>query len=146
MDSERLQILNMLKDGKISVEEAERLLSAVEGKKEANGPKPEDSEPKKTLKYLRIIEVRESIDGEDHEKHVNIRIPLVLLRAGAKLHSVLPDNAREKIEGALKEKWGGVGSNLLEDDNMETLIKALGEEGISIEIEQPHKTVKIFCE
>ena len=146
MSNERLQILTMLKDGKISVEEAERLLVAVEGKTEAKEQKVGDSEPRKQMKYLRIIEDRSGTDEGTDEKHINIRIPLVLLRAGAKLHSVLPDNAREKFESALKEKWGGVGMNLLDTENMELLAEALGEEGISIEIDRPHKKIRVFCE
>jgi hypothetical protein len=146
MDNERHQILTMLKDGKISVEEAERLLSAVDSKTEPSESTSDAPKPRGSLKYLRIIEDRRGTDEENYEKHVNIRIPLALLRAGGKLQSVLPDNIKGKIEGALKDKWGGVGTNLLEAENMDQLIEALREEGISIEIDRPDKKISIFCE
>jgi hypothetical protein len=146
MDTEKHQILTMLKEGKISVEEAERLLSAVGSEAEQKESTSASPKSKGTLKYLRIIEDRQGTDDENYEKHVNIRIPLALLRAGAKLQSVLPDNAREKIENALKDKWGGVGTNFLEPENMDQLVEALSEEGISIEIDKPNKKISIFCE
>lgn len=146
MSNERLQILNMLKEGKITVEEAEKLLAAVEGNAGSHEPKADESKPKKTWKYLRITEDREPIEGKNHEKHINIRIPLVLLRAGANFHAVLPENVREKIEKRLKEKVGGIGMNLLDSENMELIAQAIGEDGISIEIDQPHKKIRVFCE
>ena len=145
MSSERIQILNMLKEGKISVEEAEKLLTAI-GKKTEEKEQSADQSGKKSMKYLRIIEERKGEGDEDFRKHMNVRIPLVLLRAGAKLHTVLPANAKEKIEGKLKDKLGGIGLDILESENMDALTEALGEEGISIEIERPNKTIRIFCE
>lgn len=146
MDNEKHQILTMLKEGKISVEEAERLLSAVGSETEQKESTSDAPKPKGTLKYLRIIEDRHGTDEGGSEKHLNIRIPLALLRAGAKLQSVLPDNIKGKLEGALKDKWGGVGKNLLEAENLDQLIEALREEGISIEIDRPEKKISIFCE
>jgi len=146
MSSEQIQILTMLKEGKISVEEAEKLLAAI-GKTTEEKEQPADRPEKKaSMKYLKIIEERKGEDDESFRKHMNVRIPLVLLRAGAKLHTILPANTREKIEGKLKDKLGGIGLDILESENMDALTEALGEEGISIEIEKPNKTIRIFCE
>ena len=146
MGNERVRVLNMLKDGKVTVEEAEQLLAAVEEKAGA-GEQPSDTfEKSASMKYLRIIEERKRTEEGSFEKHLNVRIPLALLRAGAKLHSVLPANVREKLETALSEKLGGIGANVLDSENMEALTEALGREGISVEIERPNKTIKIFCE
>jgi len=128
MSSERIQILSMLKEGKISVEEAEQLLAAVGKKTEVDEQPADRPEKKASMKYLRIIEERKGEDDESFRKHMNIRIPLVLLRAGAKLHTVLPTNAKEKIEGKLKDKLGGIGLDILESENMDALTEALGEE------------------
>jgi hypothetical protein len=146
MSTERIKILTMLKEGKISVEEAEKLLIAVGKKAGAEEQQGARSDEAASMKYLRIIEERKRTEEGSFEKHLNIRIPLVLLRAGARLHSVLPANVRERVEDALREKLGGIGTNILDSENMETLAEALGEEGISIEIERPNKTIKIFCE
>jgi len=146
MSNERIKILTMLKEGKISIEEAEQLLIAVGKEACAEEQQRPRSDEAVSMKYLRIIEERKRTEEGDFEKHLNIRIPLVLLRAGARLHSVLPSNVRERVENALKEKLGDIGTNILDSENMEALTEALGEEGISIEIEKPNKTIKIFCE
>jgi hypothetical protein len=149
MSNERIQILTMLKEGKISVEEAEQLLIATGKKAEPAEPEEQlgDRPKKKTsMKYLRITEERKRTEEGDLEKHLDIRIPLVLLRAGAKLQTILPENTKEKIDGKLKDKLGGVGLEFLETQNMDALADALGEEGISIEIEKPNKTIRVYCE
>jgi len=143
MSNERLRILDMLKDGKISVSEADELLTALD----AQTPNPElaaaDSGARKNLKHLRIVVDPENGRGGKKER-VNIRVPLALLRAGAKIHSILPQEVRDKVEGAMKEK--GVDFSLadVKAENIEPFIEALGD--MSIDVEAKDKKVRIFCE
>jgi DNA-directed RNA polymerase subunit F len=74
MNQERTKILEMLKEGKISVEEAEKLLSAVEEQEEpgsANG----SVKPKSRL-HIQVFE------GDLEKAKVNIRLPLKLVKWG----------------------------------------------------------------
>jgi len=93
MSEERRKILEMLSQGKIDIEEAEKLLSAIS----EPSSEPEQGEvPKKKdfPKYLRVVVEPgpESVKGEK----VNIRVPFNLLRAGIKLASLVPVDVQGK--------------------------------------------------
>ena len=89
MNNDRRSVLQMLADGKINADEAERLLNAMEGP----GPAPRPIEGasaghnKPPPKYLRV-----AVDAtdEDGPTKVNIRVPMALLRAGVRLTSLIP--------------------------------------------------------
>src|SRR5579859_3010870 len=100
MNEQRRQILEMLTEGKITADEAERLIDAleVEPSEPANGVMPHQ---KPRPKYLRVVVIENSA-GEEPSR-VNIRIPLQLLRAGVKLASVVPPQAMVKINEKLDE-------------------------------------------
>ncbi len=91
MNDSRRQILDMLAQGKINSDEAERLIAALE----RNGtPVARD-----TVKYLRVL-----VDANDEQEgptKVNVRVPMQLLRAGVRLTGVIPDRAREQVNEAL---------------------------------------------
>jgi hypothetical protein len=143
MSEERKKVLEMLAAGKISPEDAERLLDRLV----RTGPNPEaDHEPevmegpvavavapRAKLKYLRILV--EGLDGEN----VNIRVPLALIRTGLKLGAMLPNDARE----ALDEH--GVDLSQLSELHGEELIEALRELRIDVDGDDGEK-VRIFCE
>lgn len=97
MAENKKKILEMVTENKISVDEAERLLKLVD--------EPEtDSKVKKSIKYLRVTvkPSSESRSGTDVE-HVNVRVPLVLIRAGVKLTSLVPGEVADKVDAAMKE-------------------------------------------
>ena len=75
MSEERKKILEMLAAGKISADEAERLIAALETaehrEREADGRSTRST----TLRYLRVV-------VDDSEHRVNVRIPIKLIRAG----------------------------------------------------------------
>lgn len=140
MSEERKQILKMLSEGKIDVSEAERLLDAID-----DAPEKEVSDEKlsakTSAKYLRV-QVEPKSGGKS--ERVNIRVPLALIRAGTKIASFLPDNAKNKIDESLKDK--GIGFNLsdINRDNLDGILEALRE--MSIDVDSDDEMVKIFCE
>ena len=104
MSDERKQILDMLAEGKISAEEAERLLDRLselgatgtpEGASSSNASSPaahaEHGATGSIPKYLRVV-----VDDPDGDK-VNIRVPLQLVRTGVKLAAMVPSEARDKL-------------------------------------------------
>lgn len=139
MSEDRQRILKMLADGKISVAEAESLLDALKQRSSEEGIQTERE--KKVLKYLRI-----QVDPGAHggKEKVNIRVPLQLIRAGAKLASVIPSDARDKANQALHEKGVGFDLNDLTGENLDKVIETLGE--LSIDVDSEDEKVKIFCE
>ena len=95
MQEDRKRILNLLAEGKITAEEADRLLGAIAVSPGGVGGADSPPAEKTRINYLRIIVEPLGEDGKG--ERVNIRIPLRLLRAGMKLTSLLPKSAGEKI-------------------------------------------------
>lgn len=141
MNEDRRQILEMLSAGKITVEEAERLIAAFEKSPSsgtASGARP-------MPKYLRVtVDGDESHDGETLSK-VNIRIPIQLLRAGVRLAGLIPQQARDKVNEALQEKGVAFDVNQLKPENLEELVAQLDE--LTVDVDDGHgQHVKVFCE
>jgi hypothetical protein len=140
MSEERRKILEMLSAGKISAAEAEKLLDAV--------TRPEDEKPsadaeaKARPKFLKVkVEPKHSSGKGDR---VNIKIPLAVIRAGARLGSILSDDVKAKIQAKLKDKGVNVDLNDLDSDNLEDVISGLTD--LSIDVDDDDETVKIYCE
>ena len=142
MSDDRKRILEMLDAKKISVEEAIKLLEAVE---HHNPISPETPPPaQRTIRYLRVLADSPRNNGSTESSNkINIRIPVALIRAGMKFTSLIPNEASDQIENALKEK--GVSLNLknLKDLNTEELILALSELEINVDGEEK---VMVFTE
>ena len=147
MSNERKQILNMLADGKITADEAERLLAALD-ESSAKSEETATESPaistgkKKEPKYLKI-----QVEGNKpggHSENVNIKIPLMLIKTGVKLGSLVPDKAKARISGKLENKGIDIDLNDLDSESMMELVKSLQE--MSIDVEDGDEKVKIYCE
>src|SRR5579864_2227307 len=104
MSENRRQILQMLADGKVTADEAERLIAALEKESASAQAEPARSEVlRPRAKYLRVVvEAQDQHHGGGQTK-VNIRVPMQLLRAGVKLGALLPREARERANAAMRE-------------------------------------------
>ncbi len=139
MNEERRRILDMLAEGKVSVDEAERLLGAIG---EPGNGLDQPAGKKRKPRYLRII-VNE--DGApDGEEKVRIKVPLLLLRAGIKMGSLLSERARGKITAELRAKGIDTDPFDLPPENLEELVGALDE--LEIEAGDKGEKVRIFVE
>jgi hypothetical protein len=133
MNEERKQILNMLAEGKITAEEAERLMDRIEAGEARETPVTTTLEPGRKLKFLRVL-----VDSANGDK-VNVRVPLALIRTGIKLAAVLPNDVNEK----LGEKGVDLGklSELDGDELYETL------NDLQVDVDAGNgDTVRVFCE
>ena len=142
MNEERRQILQMLAEGKITADEAERLLGAIEGSNTAAGAAPVRRAGGKP-KYLRVL-----VDAEDNHTgkpvKVNIRVPVQLMRAGVRLSSLMPSPAREQVNKALREQGIAVDVGQLKPDNLEELLDHLND--LTVDVDQEKAKVRVFCE
>ncbi|MEA2016710.1 MAG: hypothetical protein U9O59_08460 [Actinomycetota bacterium] len=136
MSEERKKILEMLAEGKINVEEAEKLLSALS---EDTGTFPEDSG--KNPRYLRIM-IEPGPESKNQDR-VNVRVPLKLIRAGLKLASFIPGDAQTKVNEALHEKGIEADFSDIKPQNLDELVSQLNDLTVNIESKE---TVRIFCE
>jgi hypothetical protein len=136
MSQEKKRILEMLSQNKITVDEAERLLNAV------NSPESESASSKKTNpRYLRVSV--EPTGAKSEGDRVNVRIPMNLIRAGLKWASLIPKDAQSKVEGALREKGIDMDFNKLKPEDLEELILNLND--LQVEVDGQDK-VRVFCE
>jgi len=141
MNEERRKILEMLAQGKISVDEAEKLLAAIsQPEEESETGKKYDK--KNFPKYLRVV-VEPGPASRKGEK-VNIRVPFSLLRAGIKLASVVPHDVQGKVNEHLKEKGINLDLSNITPDNLEELLKHLNE--LEVDVDSKEEKVRIFCE
>lgn len=145
MSENQRRILEMLKEGKITVEEAERLL-ALTGSETGKGGTLAGAATgeKRSAKYLRVVVQPDSEAGAGAER-VNIRVPVSLIRAGMKLTSLVPSHAADKVNEALKEHGVNFDLRNIKDGDIEELITALGDLEVDIEGDRGEK-VKVFAE
>lgn len=140
MNEERRKVLEMLGQGKITVDEAEKLLAAVGGAEpvETSGP---DTSGGRAWKYLRIQV--EPGPGNDKGERVNIRVPFKLIRAGLKFAAFIPREAHDKVNRAFKEKGMDVDLARITPQDLEEIVGNLDD--MTIEVDGKDK-VRIFCE
>jgi hypothetical protein len=147
MSEDRHSILDMLSEQKITVDDAERLLAALdrEPTPAANAPRPEGTRSGGPPKYLRVV-VDSLEDGADKPTKVNVRVPLQLLRAGVKLQGLLPPEARAHVNMALGEKGVDFDLGQIKPENVDELINALGDMMVDIDADGGRAKVKVYCE
>lgn len=133
------QVLDMLAEGKITTDEADRLITALREQPTAPG-----AAPVKKPRYLRVI-VDSNDTGEGPVK-INIRVPLMLLRAGVRLASVIPPRAQDKVNRALREQGVDFDITTIKPENLEELIDELRDLTVDIEQTRDDVKVKVFTE
>lgn len=142
MSVERKKVLEMLAAGKITADDAEKLLEklgSAEGTTESTTPAEAPATAEKSRsRYLRI-----EVDEPDGKK-VNLRVPLAFVRSGMAIAGVLPEQLQQKLSArginigliAGIKGWGkdsGVAQENLQD--------------LNIDVDEPDgKRVRIYCE
>jgi len=139
MSAERKKVLELLASGKITTDEAEKLLnkldalsgSETDSANSASEPKAGESKP---LRYLRV-----EVEKPGSSENVNVRIPLSFLRASAGLHVLLPQRVQEKLAA------NGIDIatlSRLKGQELETVLQQLN---VQVD-ESSGKKVRVFCE
>jgi SHOCT-like protein len=138
MTAERKKVLEMLAGGKITAEEAEKLLDKLNttapDAADSKGAQGEPSAPgNRSPRFLRIVVDK---PGEDQ---VNVRLPLSFLNRGSSLLGVLPLRVGRKLAEH------GIDLSAFTALKGEDLAEALQETFVDIE-KGNGKKVRIFCE
>ena len=147
MSENQKKILEMLAQNKISVDDAHRLLGALvsqETVKESSGKT--ETEARGKAKYLRVTVMPNA--GHEHAEdvdRVNVRVPMSLIRAGIKLTSLIPGDAMNKVNDALREKGINFDVRNIKPEDIEELIDALGDLQVDVDSAKGEK-VKVFVE
>ena len=150
MNEHRRQILQMLSEGKISADEAERLIGAMEGppafpslsdtaSSGAGKPRP---------KYLRVVVDSEEDGGHEGPTKVNVRVPMQLLRAGVRLAGLIPAPALRRANDAMQEQGVPIDLTQIKPENLEELVEHLNDLTVDVDQKDANTKVKVrvFCE
>ena len=147
-ESNRTKVLEMLKNGTVTVEQAEALLERLNEEPQSEpapaagasggggpaaatvlGQRPVPTSPR----YLRV-----AVNSPDGDR-VNIRVPMALIRTGIKLSTLIPHSARESVQAQ------GIDLDMLTSMDPDELVRALAEMTVDVE-SKDGATVQIFCE
>ncbi|AEM85141.1 SHOCT-like domain-containing protein [Streptomyces violaceusniger] len=142
MNEQRRQILEMLAEGKITADEAERLIEALQ-REQPETPPGTTSRPKARAKYLRVV-----MDAEDDTgggpTRLNVRIPLQLLRAGVRLTTLLPPAAIAKVNAELDRAGVPIDLAELKPQHLDDLIDHLDD--VIVDLDDPGSKMQVYCE
>ncbi|MDC7240773.1 MAG: hypothetical protein PQJ50_10475 [Spirochaetales bacterium] len=140
MVDDKMKILNMLAEGKISAQEAEKLLSAVDKAREPEGSGGTDLISSLESKFL-YVQVEPK--GDESSERVSVKIPFALLKAGLNIMGLIPEDVQETIQNTMNEK--GMSFNLkdIKPENAQSFLTAL--EQLSIDVDADDSTVKVYC-
>ncbi|HEU5025623.1 MAG TPA: hypothetical protein VFV01_11950 [Spirillospora sp.] len=143
MNEQRRQILEMLADGRITADEAERLIDALERARPGSAPAA-GAAANPRPKYLRVLVSWADDSGGDGPGRVNVRIPLQLLRAGVRVASLIPPPALARINAELDRSGVPIDLAELRPQHIEELIEHLDD--LTVDVDDPDTTVRVFCE
>lgn len=149
MNENRKQILEMLAEGKITADEAEKLIAALETPSASSSGSATEPATRQRPKYLRVMVESDDVKftGKSYEEgpvKVNVRVPMQLLRAGVKLASLIPGPALDHANDALREKGVHVDLSHIKPENLEELVDQLNE--LTVDVDGAGSKVRVFCE
>ena len=151
MNDDRKSVLAMLAAGKITADEAERLLAALDARPGASTANvaAEGARPSKGPRYLRVlVEADESTTGlKGGPTTVNVRVPMQLLRAGVRLAGLIPAQAHDQLDQAFSKHGVPITLSQIKPENLEEIIDHLGDLTVDVDGKDDNKThVRVFCE
>jgi len=140
MNDDRKRILAMLAEGKITADEADRLIDALgRGPAQTAAALPGSN---RAPKYFRV-EVYAN-DGDAGPTKVNVRVPMQLLRAGVRLSALIPSRARDEVNAAMAREGIAFDINQLKPENLEELIEHLAD--MTVDVDNAQAKVRVYCE
>jgi len=132
---ETRRVLELLAQGKISVDEAADLINAV--KQASDAPAPP------TPRWLRITMNRDAGDGRP-AKNVNVRVPLGLARSGIRIGAMVPFMFGPKFREEFRKQGVDVDWSKIDLSEIETALKDLGE--TTIDVDDGKAQIRVRCE
>ncbi len=151
MSDDTRRILELLAQGKVTVDEANKLIDAIAapaaqaaaspGASAGDGSKP---------RWIRINVLKPAKEGR-HDKEVNIRVPIAVVKGGMRLGAIIGTFAGEKA--AMRMKAQGIDLDLskinsdfskMNGEEFEAFLKSLDD--MNIEIDDGKSQVRITCE
>ncbi len=157
MSRDHRKVLDLLGEGKITVEEAERLLALINQQLGLNDERQRERHRERgrergrrrpgdpSDRYFRVrVEPRPERGADPNGERVDIRIPLGLIRAGIKLASLIPGAAGDRVSEKLAEKGIDFDFRKLSEGQGATLEELLMD--LDIDIQDDKERIRITVE
>jgi hypothetical protein len=145
MSDDTRRILDLVAQGKVTVDEAQQLLGAIDAPSaEVAAPATgaEESERPKA-RWLRISIHKTGKEGH-RDKDVNIRVPIAIVKTGMRLGALIPGLTGDQVARKMREKGLDVDFTKLDAAAIESVLKGLSD--TNIEIDDGKAQVRITCE
>ena len=145
------RILDMLSEGKISVDEADRLLKAMSADPAAGTAAAAPSPDTTRARWIRINIHKPAKDDGHEPKDVNIRVPIAVVKGGMRLGAIIATFAGEKAAQRMKERGLDLDLSTINGDlsrmngaEFDTFMATLDD--MNIEIDDGKSQVRITAE
>jgi hypothetical protein len=142
MSDERRRVLDLLAQGKITVDEADQLLRAL-GAKSARDGAAQPGDAAKKPRFIRIA-VHKPASGDKRAEDINIRVPLPILKGGMRLGALIPGFVGDTIAARLRERGFDCDWSNLDGPAIDAVFAELSELGINVDSDKAQ--VRISCE
>lgn len=143
MSDETKRVLELLAQGKVSVDEADQLLRALNDKGSRVETSPGDAMAVAGKPRFMRIHVHKPGKPGREDKDVNIRVPMALIRGGMRLGTMIP-GLHASMNARLRERGIDVDLSKMDPTVLESMLSEMGE--INIDVEQTGEHVRITCE
>jgi len=173
MSDEQRRVLDLLAQGKITVDGADSLLRALaaqQGSEPAAAAGNDRDEADVMLhdkparkwrgmfgfgavkvplterpgaRYLKIEVHKPAADGRE-QKNVNIRVPIALVRGGMRLGTIIGFYADDKVQQRLRERGIDLDLSKLDKADLDNLLNNVGE--MTVNVDNGKSQVRISCE
>lgn len=131
------RVLELLTQGKITVDEAEQLLGALKDV-------PADpAAPRSAPRWMRITIDKAAHDGRP-ARTVNIRVPLALARSGVRLGAMFPFVFGPKLKEEFRKQGVDFDLSKIDLSDIEAAAKDLGE--TTIDVDDGKAQIRVRCE
>jgi hypothetical protein len=146
------RILDMLSQGKITVDEADRLIKALTAERPAETATADTAtDGRPGVRWIRINIHKPAKDQTHRPKDVNIRVPIAVVKGGMRLGAIIATFAGEKAAQQMKERGLDLDLSAINGDlskmngaEFDTFMKSLDD--MNIEIDDGKSQVRITAE
>jgi hypothetical protein len=142
------QILDMLSQGKLTVDDADRLLKAVFAAQpaaetadaDASAPADRTQRPR----WIRINIHKLATDDMKKPRDVNVRVPIAAVKGGLRLGAIIAEFAGEKTKLRMKQQGMDIDLSKINGPEFESFLKTLDD--VNVDIDDGKSQVRITCE
>jgi hypothetical protein len=142
MSDETRRVLDLLAQGKITVDEADQLLRALSNQPPRTEVPPAGDVPPAKPRFIRIHVHKPGREGRE-AKDVNIRVPMSIVRGGMRLGTMIP-GLQDRVRARLRERGMDIDLAKLDPAVLESMLSELGE--LNIDVSGTGEQVRITCE